>query len=109
MIPEDIFFTNEFSKVAHLEDSNSSAAGLVSKNVHCSRCLIIKRSAVVLFISEALLLYFYRTASPWWTNSFFTRAVLSWVSGDVLKSHISEVCICSQASAQLSTELNQCC
>lgn len=31
MIPEDIFFTNEFTEVAKLEDSHETSAGLVSK------------------------------------------------------------------------------
>lgn len=31
MIPEDIFFTNEFTEVAKLEDSSTTAAGLVSE------------------------------------------------------------------------------
>lgn len=30
-IPEDIFFTNEFTEVAKLEDSSTTAAGLVSE------------------------------------------------------------------------------
>lgn len=29
VIPEDIYFTNEFTKVAELEEGNTSAAGLV--------------------------------------------------------------------------------
>lgn len=40
MIPEDIFFTNEFTVVAKLEESNTSATGLVSK-IHLSRCLYL--------------------------------------------------------------------
>lgn len=31
MIPEDIFFTNEFTEAAKLEDSHETSAGLVSK------------------------------------------------------------------------------
>lgn len=38
MIPEDIFFTNEFTEVATLVESNTSATGLVSE-IHLSRCL----------------------------------------------------------------------
>lgn len=31
VIPEDIFFTNEFTQVAELDDSSATAAGLVSE------------------------------------------------------------------------------
>lgn len=34
VIPEDIFFTNEFTEVAKLEDGITNAAGLVSELSH---------------------------------------------------------------------------
>uniref|UniRef100_A0A3Q3WJ50 Codanin-1 C-terminal domain-containing protein n=1 Tax=Mola mola TaxID=94237 RepID=A0A3Q3WJ50_MOLML len=41
VIPEDVFFTSEFTDVAKLEDSSSTAAGLVSERMIQVLCIIL--------------------------------------------------------------------
>lgn len=92
MIPEDIFFTSEFTEVAKLEDSSSTAPGLVSEIFNKAAVWPQNNHCWFLFMLKLFIL-FCRTAFLWWTSSLFIHAVHFLVSGAWMKATESFTCV----------------